>query len=64
MIPASTLKIVTTTAALKLLGPDFRYETKICLKLLRRSLQRICVKVVYVLTDQSLIVCILFGSLY
>jgi D-alanyl-D-alanine carboxypeptidase/D-alanyl-D-alanine-endopeptidase (penicillin-binding protein 4) len=29
LIPASTLKILTTGAALGLLGPDFRYETKI-----------------------------------
>ncbi|MCC6370187.1 MAG: D-alanyl-D-alanine carboxypeptidase/D-alanyl-D-alanine-endopeptidase [Bacteroidia bacterium] len=29
MIPASTLKIVTTAAALKLLGPSFRYTTKL-----------------------------------
>ncbi|HTL82651.1 MAG TPA: D-alanyl-D-alanine carboxypeptidase/D-alanyl-D-alanine-endopeptidase [Bacteroidia bacterium] len=29
MIPASTLKILTTGAALGLLGPDFRYETKL-----------------------------------
>lgn len=29
LIPASTLKILTTGAALGLLGPDFKYETKI-----------------------------------
>lgn len=29
MIPASTLKIITTAAALNILGPKFRYETKI-----------------------------------
>lgn len=29
MTPASTLKVVTTAAALNLLGADFRYETKI-----------------------------------
>lgn len=29
LIPASTLKVVTTSAALKILGPGFRYETKI-----------------------------------
>ena len=29
LIPASTLKVVTTSAALGLLGADFRYETKI-----------------------------------
>lgn len=27
MIPASTLKIITTSTALELLGPDYRYET-------------------------------------
>lgn len=29
LIPASTLKVVTTTAALGLLGPNYKYETKI-----------------------------------
>ncbi len=29
LIPASTLKVVTTSAALGILGEDFRYETKI-----------------------------------
>jgi D-alanyl-D-alanine carboxypeptidase/D-alanyl-D-alanine-endopeptidase (penicillin-binding protein 4) len=29
LIPASTLKVVTTSAALGILGKDFRYETKI-----------------------------------
>jgi serine-type D-Ala-D-Ala carboxypeptidase/endopeptidase (penicillin-binding protein 4) len=29
LIPASTLKVVTTSAALGLLGPDFRYQTKL-----------------------------------
>ncbi len=29
-IPASTLKIVTTSAAINLLGPNYRYETKLC----------------------------------
>lgn len=27
IIPASTLKIITTSTALELLGPDYRYET-------------------------------------
>lgn len=30
MTPASTLKIVTTAAALNLVGSNFRYETKLC----------------------------------
>lgn len=29
LVPASTLKIVTTSAALQLLGPNYRYETKL-----------------------------------
>lgn len=29
LIPASTMKVVTTATALELLGPDFRFETKI-----------------------------------
>lgn len=29
LVPASTLKIVTTSAALSLLGPNYRYETRI-----------------------------------
>ena len=29
LVPASTLKIVTTSAALNLLGPNYRYDTKI-----------------------------------
>lgn len=29
MIPASTLKIITSSAALELLGPDYRYKTKV-----------------------------------
>ncbi len=29
LIPASTLKVLTTGAALELLGPDFRYETRL-----------------------------------
>ena len=29
LVPASTLKIVTTSAALNLLGPNYRYETRI-----------------------------------
>jgi len=30
LVPASTLKVVTTSAALGLLGKNFRYETKLC----------------------------------
>jgi D-alanyl-D-alanine carboxypeptidase/D-alanyl-D-alanine-endopeptidase (penicillin-binding protein 4) len=30
LVPASTLKIVTTAAALSLLGSGYRYETKLC----------------------------------
>jgi D-alanyl-D-alanine carboxypeptidase/D-alanyl-D-alanine-endopeptidase (penicillin-binding protein 4) len=30
LIPASTLKIVTTSAAINLLGANYRYETRIC----------------------------------
>lgn len=30
LIPASTLKVITTSAALGILGKDFKYETKIC----------------------------------
>lgn len=30
LIPASTLKIVTTSAALGILGSNYRYETKVC----------------------------------
>ena len=29
LIPASNMKIITTAAALKYLGPDFKYETKV-----------------------------------
>src|SRR6478736_8022507 len=29
LVPASTLKILSTAAALSILGPDFKYETKI-----------------------------------
>lgn len=29
MIPASTMKLITTATALELLGPDFRFETKL-----------------------------------
>jgi D-alanyl-D-alanine carboxypeptidase/D-alanyl-D-alanine-endopeptidase (penicillin-binding protein 4) len=30
LIPASTLKLVTTSAVLKILGPNFRFNTRIC----------------------------------